>query len=425
MESKQLFDGVDLHVINAPKFKTNLMSIFFNIPLRRKTITKAALLPAVLKRGCSSHPTLRDLSRKLDDMYDSSLNAGVRMKGDGEVLYFTVEYISDKYINENLSEQVICLLRDLIFSPLTENNGFLTSYTDSEKTNLKNAILGLVNDKKEYSEFKCREAMFDGEGYGMFEAGYVEDLDDITPQNLYDFYIDVLENSKIDIFLSGDITSDAIDTVKETLSTLFKPRTSAYVDTQIANSLIDNVKMITEDADVVQSKLCMGLRCGVDPTSDEYNSLMLANCIFGGSPFSKLFNNVREKLSLAYYAVAKTSKFKSVMMISSGIQTENFQAAYDEIMLQLKKMQNGEIEDFEILAAKKYLKNAFDSMNDSLRGMEDYYLSQVIMGINQSIDDLIQAVHSVDKSQISNVMKKVTLDTVYFLKGKLAKEAVQ
>lgn len=424
MESRKLFDGVDLHIINTPKFKTNLMSIFFNIPLERNTITKAALLPAVLKRGCSSYPTLRDLSRKLDDMYDSSFSAGVRMKGDGEVLYFTVEYISDKYINENLSVQVAHLLRDIIFSPLTEDNGFLNSYTDSEKINLKNAILGLVNDKKEYSEFKCREAMFGGEGYGMFEAGYVEDLDDITPQNLYEFYLDVLKTSKIDIFLSGDITSDVTNTIQETLSSFFVPRKSTYIESKIADASLGEVKMITEDADVVQSKLCMGLRCGVDPVSDEYNSLMLANCIFGGSPFSKLFNNVREKLSLAYYAVAKTSKFKSVMMISSGIQTENFQAAYDEIMLQLKKMQNGDIEDFEILAAKKYLKNSFNSMNDSLRGMEDYYLSQVIMGTNQSIDALIQDVYSVDKHQICNVMKKVTLDTVYFLKGRLSKEAV-
>ncbi len=424
MENKELFRGVHLHTINAPKFKTNLMSVFFNIPLKRETVTSAALLPSVLKRGCVAYPTLRDLSRKLDDMYDASLSAGIRMKGDGEVLYFTAEYISDKYTGESLSSQIAQLLREFILSPLTEDNGFLRSYTDGEKTNLKNAILGLVNDKKEYAEFKCREAMFEGKGYGMFEAGYVEDLNDITPQSLYKFYLDVINDAKVDIFLSGSITPEIEKDVTEILASAFCERLADYVPTAIAESMCGDVREVCEEADVVQSKLCMGLRCGVDPSSEEYNALMLASCIFGGSPFSKLFNNVREKLSLAYYAVARTSKLKSVMMISSGIQTENYKAAYDEIMLQLSKMQNGEIEDLEIEAAKKYLSNAFNSMNDSLRGMEDYYLSQVIMGTEQSTDDLLRCVCSVTKPQICDVMKKVKLDTVYFLKGKICEEAV-
>ena len=170
---------------------------------------------------------------------------------------------------------------------------------------------------------------------------------------------------------------------------------------------------------MVQSKLAMGLCCGVEPTGDAYYALMLGSCIFGGSPFSKLFNNVREKLSLAYYAVCRTERFKSVMMISSGIETRNYQAAYDEIMVQFRKMQNGEIEDAELEAAKKYLSTGLNSMKDSLRAMEDYYLSQVIMGQEQSLDALLDCLCKVTKDQIQAVMQKVSFDTVYFLKGNL------
>ena len=226
----------------------------------------------------------------------------------------------------------------------------------------------------------------------------------------------------MDVFISGDINDEAVNTVINTICKYFKPRNASYISSEIAHRTRTELKKITENADVVQSKLCMGLCCGVDPVSDEYHSLMLASCIFGGSPFSKLFNNVREKLSLAYYAVARTSKLKSVMMISSGIQTENFKAAYDEIMTQFAKMQTGEIDDYEIIAAKKYLTNALNSMNDSLRGMEDYYLSQAIMGTAQSIDDVIACINKVEKNQISDVMKKVEFDTVYFLKGNSDKE---
>ena len=167
-----------------------------------------------------------------------------------------------------------------------------------------------------------------------------------------------------------------------------------------------------------------GLRCGIVPTSAEYYALMLGSCIFGGSPFSKLFNNVREKLSLAYYAVARTERFKSVMMISSGIETKNYQAAYDEIMVQFEKMRKGEFDEAEIEAAKKYLTTGLCSIKDSLRSMEDYYMSQAIMGEDQSVDALLAEILKVEKQQIVHVMQKVTFDTVFFLKGKDAEGGV-
>lgn len=423
LDTKKLRDGVDLHIISAPKFKTNLLSVYFNIPLKRETVTYAALLPSVLKRGSVDYPTMKDMSRRLDDLYSASVSAGVRMKGDGEVIYFTAEYISDRFIGENLTSKIAEFLHSFIFSPLTEDGGFNKEYTKSEKINLRNAISGLVNDKKAYAEFKCREAMFGKDGYGMFEAGYAKDLDEITPQSLYKFYCDVLKNAKIDIFISGTLDEASISETERILGSAFEPREANYIGTLIASSDDVSLKNVTEDADVVQSKLCMGMRCGTEPVGDEFYAITLASCIFGGSPFSKLFANVREKLSLAYYAVARYSRFKSVMMISSGIQTENFKAAYDEIMLQFKKMQDGEIDDFEIESAKKYLANAYNSLSDSLYGMEDYYLSQCIMGSTQSIEELLDGVLSVDKKRVCEVMKKVKPDTVYFLKGKSAGEA--
>lgn len=423
MNTINVCNGVDIHISEVTKFKTNLMSVYFNIPLKRDTVTYAALLPSVLKRGCKKMPTMRDLSRKLDDLYSASLSMGVRTKGDGEVLYFSSEYIADEYIGENLTEEISKFLYNFIFEPIVENNGFKSEYLDTEKVNLKNTIEGLINDKKEYAEFKCRETMFNKQGFGMCEIGYVEDLPQISPQNLLEFYNKILNTAKVDIFLSGSINSESLEIVKENLASHFSPRNAEYIQTEIAEMSDKETQNITETADVVQSKLCMGLRCGVEPASKDYYSLMLANCVFGGSPFSKLFNNVREKLSLAYYASAHLVKFKSVMMISSGIQTENYQAAYDEIMLQFNKMKKGEISEGEITAAKKCISNSLRSVNDSLRGMEDFNLSQIINGTDETIEDIINNIMLVDKNQVADVMGKVKLDTVFFLKGKLKKEA--
>ncbi len=417
MRTKKICEGVDLRVLENTKFKTNTLSLFFHLPLKRETVTMAALLPSVLKRGSEKYPRLSDMARHLADLYSASCSAGVRMKGDGEVLYVTLEYIADQYIGENLTGQVLDFVKEFVFSPKVENGGFLPEYVESEKENLREAILGLINDKKEYADAKCRETMFGGDGYGMFEAGYVEDLEGITPQRLYGFYQELLTNAKVDIFLGGTVTREAEKQVVSVLGDVLAPRTADYPKTVPAVSNRTEIQNVVEKMQASQSKLAMGLCCGVNPTDREYYALMLGSCIFGGSPFSKLFNNVREKLSLAYYAAARTDRLKSVMMISSGIQTENYQAAYDEIMVQLAKMKQGEIEDAELMAAKKYLENGLRSMEDSLRAKEDYYLSQAILGQEQSLEELLSCLGAVTKEEIVAVMQKVTLDTVYFLKG--------
>lgn len=417
MKTQSICKGVDFHSIDAPKFKTNLITVYFNIPLKRETVTSAALLPAVLKRGTEKYPTMKELSRRLDDMYAASVSAGVRMKGDGEVLYFSIGYVADRFFEKGLTEKAAEFLHDFIFSPLTENGAFNRDYVDGEKVNLKNAIQGLVNDKRAYTEFKCREEMFDGEGYGMFEAGYEEDLSDITPESLYEFYLDVIKNAKADVFFSGTADEETENTVKSIFAKALEPRKAEYVKTIAAEFKGDEVREIEEEADVSQSKLCIGMRCGVAADSPKYPALVVANCIFGGSAFSKLFMNVREKLSLCYYAAARYVMTKSVMTVSSGIQTENYQAAYDEIMNQFKDMQDGNISDFEIESAKKYLCTAYNSINDSLRGTEDYYLTQAMLGSNRSIDELLNLTSKVTVDEIAEVMKNTKPDVVYFLKG--------
>lgn len=416
--TEHIKNGVDFRYIKAEKFKTNIISVFLNIPLKRETVTKAALLPSVMKRGTMQHKTLTELTRYLFDLYSASLRAGIRSKGDGEVLYFTIEYIRDKFIGENLTDKIVELLNEFIFSPLAdEENGFKQEYLDGEKVNLKNAIEGLINDKRDYVEFKCREAMFGGEGYGMYEAGRVEDLPNITAKNLYEFYKQVISTAKVDIFVSGDFDERSLSDVKAKLINNFEPRDAEYFKTKIALPTGREAQKIVEEIPVVQSKLCIGLKCGIDPTSPEYYGLLLGGCVFGGSPFSKLFNNVREKLSLAYYAVSRTERFKSTMFISCGIETEKYQAAYDEIMVQFNKMRNGEIEDSELENSKLYMINSFNSMKDGLRTMEDYYLSQAIMGNDGGIDDLIERVGKVTKDEVVAAFNKIEIDTIYFLKG--------
>ena len=150
--------GVDLRIIDEPKFKTNQISVFFNLPMTRENVTKQALLPAVLKRGTEKYPTLTLISRQLDNMYGAGFKTGVRRKGDGEAMYFTITYVRDRFTGTNLTSEVLDFLREFIFNPLISDGGFKLEYLDNEKENLKQAIEGLINDKREYVDVKCRRA---------------------------------------------------------------------------------------------------------------------------------------------------------------------------------------------------------------------------------------------------------------------------
>ncbi len=220
----------------------------------------------------------------------------------------------------------------------------------------------------------------------------------------------------MEIFVSGTFDEKAVtDEVKN----IFKlaPRQCGEITTNIAKERAE-VKKVTEEMDVTQSKLCIGLNCSIGYEDKDYYALVLYNCIFGGSPFSKLFNNVREKLSLAYFVFSRVDKMKSFMLISSGIETKNYKAAYDEIMAQTDNMLSGRITEEEFIAAKKYLANSFNSMKDSISAMEDFYMSQLICKTDDTLEDIIEKINSVTMEQLVEAGKKIKMNTIYFLKGK-------
>ncbi len=424
LNSCELAHGVNLRVLKTDKFKTNLISMYIHLPLERETVTKAALLPRVLKRGTEKYPTLTEISKRSEELYGATLGATVLKKGDIELLRFSVQFVSDNFISGNITEEIVDLLKQFVLNPKTESGGFDKNYVEQEKENAKSFILGLINDKKEYAQVKCNEIMFDGDPYGIFEYGYVEDLASINEKNLYEFYLELIKNSEIDIFVSGSFdTDEMVAIIKNAFGTCLNDRKAAICKTKIAD-IEENIeiKKVVEPMPVTQSKLCMGFNCGVEPTSEDYYSLMLFNCIYGGSPFSKLFNNVREKLSLAYYVFSATDRQKGCMKISSGIEADKFDAAYNEIKAQLEKMKSGDFTDDEIMSAKKYLATGMNSVKDSLAATENFYMSQIVLGCSETVDETLAKINAVTREKVIKIANRVQEDTVYFLKGAMDNE---
>lgn len=416
----QLAEGVYLTYLPARKFKTSLLSAQFVTPLRPETVSANALLPAVLRRGTVQYPDLGTLSARLDQLYGARIDYTLRKKGETLCVGFVASLIDDSFIpgGEKLLEPVAELLGELICDPVTERGRFVTSYFDSEKTNLIDAIRSIINDKRDYADLRLLQEMCAGEPYGISRLGDEKGAEKLQPKKLYAQYNRLIATSRLELFYSGSAAQERVErALASAFSTLPREEITETVLTR-PHQLTGEPKIINEEMDVTQGKLGMGFTCGSGDTA----ALLLGNTLFGGSSNSKLFLNVREKLSLCYFASSLYHRQKNLITVSSGIEFENYQRAFDEIMAQLKAVQNGDLEDWELEGARSVLLNAYASMGDSQGKLENFYIGQAATGQEETPEILAQQVRTCSAQRIFDAMSTVSLDTVYFLKGKEAAE---
>ena len=413
---KQLADGVYLTYLPGRKFKTSLLSAQFVTPLRQETASAYALLPAVLRRGTVRYPDMGSLSAQLDKLYGARVDYTIRKKGENQCIGFVASCIDDSYVpgGEKLLEQVADLMGELICDPVTERGRFVPAYFDTEKTNLIDAIRSIINDKRDYADSRLLKEMCAGEAYAIPRLGDESGAEKLQPRKLYAQYQELIATARLELIYCGSASLERVErALQSALSALPREtvRETAVVRPHQGRS---EVLRIDDRMDVTQGKLGMGFFCGSTDTA----ALLMGNTLFGGSSNSKLFLNVREKLSLCYYASSLYHRQKGLITVSSGIEFENYQKAYDEIMAQLAAVQNGDLEDWELEGAKSTLLNAYASLGDSQGRMENFYLGQVATGLHETPEELAQQVRDVTPERIFRAMQTVKLDTVYFLQGK-------
>jgi len=414
----KLAGGVCLTYLPAKKFKTSLLSAQFVVPLRWETASANALTAAVLRRGTVTCPDMGALSARLDELYGARIDVTVRKKGESQCVGFVASLIDDRFVpgGERLLEPAAQLLGELICHPVTRDGLFSPDYFDSEKTNLIDAIRSIVNDKRAYADSRLLQGMCAGEPYGVPRLGSEQTAAALSPQALYSAWQTLIASSRLEIFYSGSAEQSRVeDALRAALADL--PREAAAPAPEAAAHVLPKEpRFITERLDVTQGKLGMGFSCG----SGDDTALLLGNTLFGGSSNSKLFLNVREKLSLCYYASSLFHRSKKLITVSSGIEFENFQKARDEIMTQLEAVQKGELENWELEAAKSTLLNAYASMGDSQGKLENFFLGQAATGRGESPEELAGQVREITPERVFKAMGTVKLDTVYFLQGKEA-----
>ena len=420
---KKLKENIKAHLIQTPKFKTNLISIFLTLPLSRDNVTKNALIPAVLKSGTKNLDTQEKISIELENMYGANLDCGIEKIGDNQIIKFYLETINDNFLpkQENLLDKSINLLLDIIFNPVVEENHFNNQYVETEKQTIKRLIEGKIDNKDIYALDRCIEEMYKDKPFGLYKYGYTEDLETINEHNLYEYYKNLISNAKIDIFVSGDFDDNKIIELLNNNENIKK--LSDREDNHIINNeqtekktKIEDIKILNESKDVTQGKLVIGMDIDYYKENSKY-AMCLYNVILGESATSKLFQNVREKASLAYTARSNYVRQKNNIFIRCGIEIENYDKAVQIINKQLEDMRNGNFTDEDIENAKKYMVSGIKTVADEQDSEITYYLGQELSGNLTNFEEYIEKIQAVTKEEILDIANNINTNMIYFLKN--------
>ncbi len=415
LQNKKIFDGVELCTVSAEGFKTACASLSFVMPLGEKA-SLYALVPNVLTRSCKDYPDVTSVERKLALLYGAEVIVDITKSGENQVLKIEVSCIDDRFSigEESITDECLKLLFQMVFEPRLENGSFCVDDVESEKRLLVERLIAENSDKRTYAKNRCNEIMFENELYGIHRYGTVEDIEKITSEKLYEAYKEVLEKSKILLCVSGGNFSNVEELLEKYISD--EERNVELNETLYVEGCED-IKYVKEQEAVKQGKLVMGFRLGMKDEDDNYAARRVMVDLFGGSPHSKLFTVVREKMSLCYYCSAMMFRQKGVMLVQSGIESYNEEKAKNAILQQLEDIKNGDFSDDDIAASVKSLEDGFRSVSDSAESVASWFTSQVSSNRFLYPEDFIEQFKKVTREDIIEAAKAVSLDTVFMLEG--------
>ncbi|WP_209122326.1 EF-P 5-aminopentanol modification-associated protein YfmF [Alkalihalobacillus sp. BA299] len=413
-------NGLHLHMVNTPKYKTTTLVLLLKAPLQAGTVTKRALIPHILQSGTAHSPTRKELRNRLDELYGASLSVDVQKKGEEHVIGFRMDIANEKFLKEStpLFEKGVQLLAEVLLQPKQENEKFATSIVESEKRSLKQRIKSVFDDKMRYANMRITEEMCKGEPFALSVHGDEKQIDALSEQDLFAYYQQLLKEDKMDLYIIGDINTDAVKDTVQKYFTLPEGRSNSGIEVQTTQKEIKEVNTVFDEQDVKQGKLHMGYRTYTTFKDDAYYALQVFNGLFGGFSHSKLFINVREKASLAYYAASRYESHKGIIMVMSGIEFENYDKAVSIINEQMENMKKGEFSDGELDQTKAMINNQILETADTARGFAELLYHNVVANKERSLEDWISGINSVTKEDVVKIANQIQLDTIYFLKGK-------
>lgn len=420
MKTIQICDGVNFNCIIDPRFKTNKISINFITRLDKSSVTANAIIPFLLKKGYNGCDDFTEFNKMLEELYGSYVSAYIQKVGDYQILSLSILGVDDVFTinNDKITDRLSEILCKLALDPVLENNAFRTRDVELEKIALIDTIEAEINEKRIYAINNLIRFMCGDEPFGIPKYGYAQEVSALTPASIKQAYDKLIKSARVEIMFTGcgGANQDSSAAVfKKAFSSLNRQYSllPAITTHQASGSIKEKVENMT----VSQSKMVLGFSNMLSASDSLVTATKLMIAVLGGTPTSKLFLNVREKLSLCYYCAARYDRFKGIMMVDCGVEKHNIEKARKEILAQLDNMKNGDITAEEISNAVLSIKNVLNTVYDSDSAIESWFMGQILSGTNVSPKDEVLKLDSVTKEDVVKCANMLSLDCVYVLTG--------
>ena len=416
---EMLAEDVAFYSVQDPKFRHNGITINLIVPLEEGKASSTALLACLLRKNCADYPDFTELEKKLSSLYGAELTSDILRLGEMQIISASILFLDDAYTldGEIISDECASLLGGMVLRPNLQNGAFSAADFLLEQQNLIDTIEADINEKRTYALEQCRQMLFEGRRLALSKYGTIEEAQSVTPESAAERYREVIDTARIEISFIG--CGDPAP-AREQFRKLFQPlkRHPVRHTPEPLTETVEMVRRKMQEMEIAQSKLVMGFRVGRLESRSQINALRLASYLYGGCPFSKLFLNVRERDHLCYYCASRYNQVTGVMLVDCGIERENREAAEQGILEQLKAMQDGDFTEEEVSEAKLAFRNAQRSVGDSIGSIDSWFLTQILRGDCLSPAEDEQNICSVTKEEMTEAIRKVALDSVYFLTGK-------
>lgn len=413
-----LSEGVNLYVRQTDQFKTVNIMIKWKAPLQEETASSRTVLANVLEESNRRYPTQSAMRKALDELYGTVLYTDVSKRSSEHIVSLFAECVNDEYFEgEEIFQELFKLIQAVVFEPKAKDGAFDSNVVAREKRTVRDRIRSIYDDKTRYAQKRMLEIMSPGQPASISAYGTEEAVASITNESLYETYENMLKNDAIDIYVVGDVPEEnLVRQMKESLP--FGPRKTKKTAPVLQEHSSDEVKTVREQQDMKQGKLHLGFSTPVNFLHPDYNKMQVTNGIFGGFAHSKLFMNVREKESMAYYANSAFASHYGIIYLTAGIDAELEEKAVNLIVEQLKTMQSGEITDLELEQTVALLENSLRSSNDSARSQIEIYDQYKELDEDFSAEQLIGKWKSVTLEEVKEMAETIQLEVVYLLSGK-------
>jgi predicted Zn-dependent peptidase len=409
--------GYKLHVVQTEKYKTNTIVWKMKAPLTKEDVTMRALLPQVLQSNSAKFSTTTGLRSYLDELYGATFFVDLAKKGEYHIMSFSIEIANEKFLMDSspLLQKGFEFLAEILTKPNLKGDGFEPKTVEKEKRTLKQRIQSVFDDKMRYSNLRLIQEMCKDEPYALEVNGEIDQVDSITPEGLYKYFQKAFQEDEMDLYVIGDVNEEEVKNIVSGLLQ-FQDRTPQDINSR-EEKKIEKVNDVKEQQDVKQGKLNMGYRTKIKYGDPDYYALQVFNGIFGGFSHSKLFINVREKASLAYYAASRLESHKGLMMVMSGIDLKNYDQAVGIIHEQMDAMKKGDFTAGDLEQTKAVIQNQMLETIDTARGLIEVLYHNVVAHVDINLETWLKEMQKATKEEIVTVAEKIDLDTIYFLTG--------